>query len=133
MIPIPYLTHVITDAEAEFDALTGAGKRLDVAARRAENAVARLIEAQPAMPADLAHRHAILARVAAEGLFPALADQLDAALGSAGGEPAGPPDRIVKKVRRVEIMPTHGHQRTRVIEKAVSLPRLAFLDDKTAI
>lgn len=37
-------------------------------------------------------------------------------------------ERTSRKVTRVETMPKHGHKRTRVITKDVSLPRIRALD-----
>ena len=72
MISINYLIDVFTLADDEFDRRVIAGEPVREVVQRAENAVMRLIEVDPATPDEADRKDAVLSRVMAEGLFPAL-------------------------------------------------------------
>jgi len=69
---IHHLDHVFTEAEAEFDRRAIAGEPTREVVQRAEHAIRRLIDVEPMSADEEARKNAVLSRVTAEGLFPAL-------------------------------------------------------------
>lgn len=69
---VSYFAYMLAEAEREFDERMIAAEPVREVVERAEHAILRLIEVDP-MTADEADRKdAVLSRVMAEGLFPAL-------------------------------------------------------------